>query len=216
MSAIAAAVDSFLNDLRDLASAVEAKSSEKMVMALLAERDAVLKRAEKAEATVKRLMAQAEPVAWRWKRNGASEAEWAFAKGREFPIPSRICLELDIEPLYASVTDRPEAELRAETGAAMWMAAIEAVINLSDAPLFDAVDMDEYADFIRAIPMPTDAAAALDRMTARARVQGMREAARICEEAGSSKYGRDCDQFCMSSITFRADQLEKEATDDRR
>lgn len=76
---------------------------------------------------------------------------------------------------------------------------------------------------IRTIPMPTDAAAAFDRVTAQARAQGMREAAGIaahryavCEDAFSKGIGQE-ERHCAleakhiyDKIRARAEEIEKE------
>ena len=60
MSTIAAAADRYLDCLHGLARTLTAQASENMVRALVAERDAVVKRAEKAEAEVEQLRIDAE------------------------------------------------------------------------------------------------------------------------------------------------------------
>lgn len=77
---------------------------------------------------------------------------------------------------------------------------------------------------IRAIPMPTDAAATLERLTAQAWAQGMREAAEIaahryavCEDAFSKGFGAE-ERHCAleakhieDKIIARAEEIENEA-----
>lgn len=115
-----------------------------------------------------------------------------------------------------------EAEVERMRGqfAAGWKAAIEAAADfIESAPHEWRRSVDAHA--IRSVPMPTDAAAALNHLTEQARAQGMREAAEAAKKSrewvihsGQCSYidgiakGHD---RAESAIRARAEEIEKEA-----
>lgn len=119
-----------------------------------------------------------------------------------------------VEELVEAVEDLLEENSFLATGkdsdkgfALGWWAAIEAAALWTDE---DDADVRGHASVhiggyyrgrqIRKIPMPTDAQATLDRLTAQARAEGMREAAKILMERGFLIY---------DPIIDRAEEIEK-------
>ncbi len=144
MSTITAAADRYLNYLHGLAHSVAAQASENMVRALVAERDAVVKRAEKAEAEVARLRAQAEPMAWLCE-DQTFKGEYHFERKAERAAFFESEGDWAVTPLYASVTTCPETEVRAYLATAR--AALTEIARISGGPIrriaLDALDKME-------------------------------------------------------------------------
>lgn len=93
-----------------------------------------------------------------------------------------------------------------------WKAAIEAAAQscLSSAYVGEQ-DGYHFAYTIRAIPIPTDTTATLDRMTAQARAQGMREAAEIADKTATCilPTGHFLSERCRDAILTHVEQIEK-------
>ncbi|MFC5736913.1 hypothetical protein [Sinirhodobacter huangdaonensis] len=132
MSTIAAAADRYLDCLHGLARTLTAQASENMVRALVAERDAVVKRAEKAEAEVARLRAQADPVAWLCE-DQTFKGEYHFERKAERAAFFESEGDWAVTPLYASVTARPETKVRADVATAR--AALAEIAKISAIPI---------------------------------------------------------------------------------
>lgn len=95
-----------------------------------------------------------------------------------------------------------------------WKVAIEAAAQscLSSAYVGER-DGYHFAYTIRAIPMPADAQAAPDRMTAQALAQGMREAADIAYKTATCilPTGHFLSERCRDAILNHVEEIEKEA-----
>lgn len=187
---------------------------------LCAERDAAVARAERAEARVeeieaelRRALAHIESLDAECDRRHAETQNHIFTCG---------ILNTEIERLLVA--------LGAEQDSADEMANVLSAFG--DGLMFDVDRLQAALDqhdalreaAIRAIPMPTDAAATLERLTAQARAQGMREAAEIaahryavCEDAFSKGFGAE-ERHCAleakhieDKIIARAEEIENEA-----
>lgn len=106
-----------------------------------------------------------------------------------------------------------------------WAAAIEAAADIlerrGDLGNWSKEEARRSAHALRSIPMPTDAAAALDLLTVKARVQGMREAAdtaasrhALCDDAYLKHLGKDFAYRALEAkhiedkILARAEEIE--------
>ena len=133
---------------------------------------------------------------------GAAPQEFAASGG-----PAVCCETCDIDMLVSAWNTRsvqPENDaIRAEGFAAGWAAAIEAAADFIEwAPTRWTRSRDGRS--IRAIHMPPDASAALNRMLHEARAQGVREAAVIC----NASYG-DGVGAVHKAILARAAEIEE-------
>lgn len=187
----------------------------------VAARDAAVARAEKAEARAAELEAEAERL-----RSGAlcvavRPLEKSCFVSCGLPADQCACYRGMMD--RGHLTIRPEADVRAEGFAPGWAAAIEAAASCCSSSGY-AAEQDGYhfAYTIRSIPMPADAAAALDRLTAQVRAQGMREAAEIVRAripalhpegpvSAEQQVEYEALGFAMQAVLARAEEIEKEA-----
>lgn len=132
MSTIAAAVDRYLSDLHELSRAAIAQASENAVRELVAKSYAVVSFAEQAKAEAERLQVRAEPVAWLCE-DQTFKGEYHFERKAERAAFFESEGDWAVTPLYASVTDRPVPEVRADVATAR--AALTEIARISAGPI---------------------------------------------------------------------------------
>jgi len=178
------------------------EEADAMINALASERDAAVARAE---ARVAELEAEVERL----------RAESCATCGGVMYWGDECCPECSPEAA---------AEKDQKLFAAGWTAAIEAAASWVDGEWLGQSPYDA-ARLIRAITMPTDAAAALASLTAQARAQGMREALEAVKKSreevihSAQRNYIDCiargHDRAEAAILARAEEIEKEARNDR-